>query len=122
MSYLRVYCISEQVTEAEKEVQRALTAVNNIFLSNQRFLAGKCSGVGFKSVPIVNMLLYLLLGNEPTLADLIGYSEIITLQVVSFDFSSFPNIQKWFVAMQGLPHHNEVQSAIIAASSPKAKL
>lgn len=48
-------------------------------------------------------------GENLTLADLALLASISTMGTIDFDYSGFPNIQKWLSGLEAeLPYHNEV--------------
>lgn len=62
-------------------------------------------------------------GKSLTFADMLYYSELKQLDVVPYDFSSFPSITRWMATMSKLPNHDEVFVVIskLAASAAKKR-
>jgi glutathione S-transferase len=55
--------------------------------------------------------IFLCGGAHATVADLVCYSEIGQFQFANlFDFTPYPNIQRWLTAMRQVPHHDAVNA------------
>jgi len=54
-------------------------------------------------------------GKNPSIADLNAFCEIGQLKHLGlFDFSNYPNVQRWLTQMEGCPAHNEVHKGLFA--------
>ena len=74
---------------------------------------------------------YLASNDQPTIADLLAYHEIIQLDLVDAngphtDASKYPNLVQWMERMKKLPHHDRVVATLRRqaerARKPSAKL
>lgn len=56
-------------------------------------------------------------GNKLTMADLLTFSELKELDLIKFDFSTYPHVHKWMQSMKSVPHYDEVFSVLDKLSS-----
>lgn len=66
-----------------------------------------------------------LTGNSVTFADMLSYSELKQLDLVPFDFSSYPAVVQWMKLMAKIPNHDKVfdvlEKLVAVASKRRAE-
>eukprot|EP01120_Amphizonella_sp_Union-15-10_P000835 TRINITY_DN1086_c0_g3_i1.p1 TRINITY_DN1086_c0_g3~~TRINITY_DN1086_c0_g3_i1.p1 ORF type:complete len:224 (+),score=27.92 TRINITY_DN1086_c0_g3_i1:122-793(+) len=90
-----------RIKPAQDQLVKTLEEIDTVFLSSRPYLCG----------------------DNISIADLLCFSELKQLDILDFDFSSFPHVKEWQNKLEKLPHFDQVHKILnLVIQKRKAKL